>query len=736
MAHTPAPWLAVALLAAATAHAVELGPVEVGSALGEPLDARIPLRAAAGERFEAACFYLSHPDLGAGRRLTLALERSARGSALRLRSAAPFDLPAVTLGVRVACPGREAQPIREVALLVDPRSRVSSPVGAAMPPITASIRAPEGATLASIARTIHPREGEARAAYVDALVSANPQLGARGAEQPIATGTAVALPDLRTFRATRRAAAGGTVPLVAERRTAAPPTRGAARAPVPPVEVEAPPPPAAALAAAAPRTPEPSEGRPPTPRTQAASLPKQGMAPARAEGGFVLRLSSAPMDLSRSRGIDERRRAELRERQLILDQDDQVAALLSMKHSLRQLEARVSELQLKLAGMPASFPERPAGGGSAAPASPAAAAPMIPDRPKPAGPPRVEALASTAPSPTVTPPPQPPDRPVAETGPTAPALPAAKPPSPAVPAIRPPAHGAATMPAQAWNVMSLLREHGAWLAGLAAVLLFALAYAMWRRHRQAREDLGEPVAGDQPWAETPQPPSAGEIGEIAAPVPAPAAVARPSISSDEHLPTRLRDPDAGDLRRRYIEERFPEVASRAIRLEDTDSVVKGARLFYEDGELPRAIELLQLAIEARPGEVRLWLALFEIFRLERLPGEFAQLAQRFQEQHAGDAYWPKVRFFGREVDPGNPLYREEPVDTLETIGPREARRLAAQAGFDPIAENWLNAPMDFENEVLANDLRRALMAEAAIAEQDLLPAPRSALRNVEMFTVA
>lgn len=285
--------------------------------------------------------------------------------------------------------------------------------------------------------------------------------------------------------------------------------------------------------------------------------------------------------------------------------------------------------------------------------------------------------------------------------------------------------------------MSLLREHGAWLAGLAALLLFALAYAMWRRHRQAREDLGEPVTARQSWPEAPQPPPAGEIGEIAAPVaPAPAAVARKSISSDEHLPTRLRDPDAGDLRRRYIEERFPEVASRAIRLEDTDSVVKGARLFYEDGELPRAIELLQLAIEARPGEVRLWLALFEIFRLERLPGEFAQLAQRFQEQHAGDAYWPKVRFFGREVDPGNPLYREAPVDTLETIGPREARRLAAQAGFDPIAENWLNAPMDFENEVLANDLRRALMAEAAIAEQDLLPAPRSALRNVEMFTVA
>jgi len=58
------------------------------------------------------------------------------------------------------------------------------------------------------------------------------------------------------------------------------------------------------------------------------------------------------------------------------------------------------------------------------------------------------------------------------------------------------------------------------------------------------------------------------------------------------------------------------------------------------------------------------------------------------------------------------------------------------ATFDPIAENWLGAPMDFENEVLANDLRKAVMAEAGITDGDLLPNPMPALRNVEMFTVA
>jgi hypothetical protein len=56
--------------------------------------------------------------------------------------------------------------------------------------------------------------------------------------------------------------------------------------------------------------------------------------------------------------------------------------------------------------------------------------------------------------------------------------------------------------------------------------------------------------------------------------------------------------------------------------------------------------------------------------------------------------------------------------------------------FDPIAENWLEAPMDFENEVLANELRMKLMAQATLTEQDLQPNPMPALRNIEMFTVA
>jgi len=95
-----------------------------------------------------------------------------------------------------------------------------------------------------------------------------------------------------------------------------------------------------------------------------------------------------------------------------------------------------------------------------------------------------------------------------------------------------------------------------------------------------------------------------------------------------------------------------------------------------------------------------------------------------------------VQYFGREIDPGNELYREAPITNFETIGPAQAKKIAAAANVDPVAENWLGAPMDFENEVLANELRKGLMADAGINEPDLVPNPMPALRNIEMFNVA
>ena len=282
-------------------------------------------------------------------------------------------------------------------------------------------------------------------------------------------------------------------------------------------------------------------------------------------------------------------------------------------------------------------------------------------------------------------------------------------------------------------------RYGLW--GVAVVLIAVAALLAWglaRRRKAVFEEAEAPLEEPPPEDEqivVAEEHLAAEPAFEMEPVEEPPEPRR-ELDSDVELATRLPEANTDDLRRRYIEQRFPEIVNRTIVLDEAGSVVKGARLFYEDGAVARAVELLHFAIEHNPGEVRTWLALFEIFRLERLAGEFAELARRFKELHGKSEYWRKVQYFGREIDPGNALYQEEAINKFETIGPSQARRMAAAASFDPIAENWLNAPMDFENEVLANDLRKALMAEKRINEEDLVANPMPALRNVEMFTVA
>lgn len=734
--------LAAALVAAPAAAAIELGEARVRSSLGEPLDARIPFSVTPGESTDASCFALVRDPadgpggLGEG---ILTIERRRGEAALRVRTVAPVMSPSLTVRIRATCPGAPSSATRQFTLNVTAQpgatpAPIALPAAAPLPAVVAQLRARPDDTLEAIAATVIPHQGEARRKYLAGLKQLNPSL----AGSPIAEGTQVALPDPRTIRVTReesRVAAAPRPPGQARPATESVPSPRIARAPrepraapaKPPRELasplpktEATSPPALVAAGPSPSAEKPTPGKS-TPAKAAAKAPRT--APA-SGAPFLLKLSSSEVDLSRSRNIDDRQRAQLRERLLILDADDQVAAMLSMRHSLKQLEARVADMQLKLDAMPASL-ARAAVAPKAEPPAPAGIEPPKVEPPK-VEPPKVEAKVE-------------PPKPVAKPEP-----PKVAPPPPVAKVEPPKVEPKAAAPAKAAQRADDSFSIPDWVWWVVAATLALLAIALaWRlrRSRSAESD------------ESPAPARAAEVdgGTIkaakpATPVDEPIEVApeivRPQVGSDSVLATRLTD-NAGELRRRYIEERFPEIQNRTIVLEDPASVVKGARLFYEDGALTRAVELLQFVIEERPQEVRPWLALFEIFRIERLTGEYAHLAERFREHHGKSEHWRKVQFFGREIDPGNALYREEPLNTLETIGPREARRLAAglssvgSAGtFDPIAENWLEAPMDFENEVLANELRLKLMAQASLTEQDLQPNPMPALRNIEMFTVA
>jgi hypothetical protein len=454
-------------------------------------------------------------------------------------------------------------------------------------------------------------------------------------------------------------------------------------------------------------------------------------------GDFVLKLSASAMDLDASRGIDDKTRAKLRERLMILDADDQVSALLSLRHSVKELETQVADLRLKLSEMPASFPPP-----KPQPAPVAIEPPKVVPAPVKVEPPKVEAPKVEAPEPVKveTPKVEPPKVEPPKVEPAKVEPPKVEPPK-AEPPL--PSKAAPQSPPTEWL------DYALWALAAIFIIIAVMLALRLRRNRDAEEeeepgthDLGAPedsgLGPDTDGLDDDHIVVADELPEgmeMEVESPPPAQERRREMDADVDLPTNIPT-NTDDLRRRYIEERFPEIGKGAISLDDPDSVVKGARLFYEDGALPRAVELLQYAIERKPEELKCWLALFEIFRLESLTGEFAELATRFKELHGKSDYWPKVQYFGREIDPGNALYREAPINSFETIGPAQAKKLAAASNVDPVAENWLGAPMDFENEVLANDLRRTLMADAGINEGDLVPNPMPALRNVEMFNVA
>lgn len=681
--------LAVLAVHALPAGALGLGDLQVHSALGEPLDATIGLEVDRDAKPSPKCFSQTRvPGAGAPvlPRAAFTVESDAGAWRLRVRTRAAVREPASRLRIEVSCDGSRQAP-RDYDVLLDPR-----PAEAPSP----ALRSLPGDTVASIALAIYPKRHAVREAYIRALQAGNPALAALSPDAPIPPGTEIALPDLRRFSLSLAMAPGAAhpaAPAAAERAAAPPP---AARLDAPPKHAARPaPPPRPAPAIPAKQAPpvrvaKPAAAPAPAKREAAEPAPAEAAAPAPKPGAFRLRLSSPEIDLSRSRGIDERTRAQLREHLLVLDADDQVAALLSMRHSLKQLEGRVAELQLKLSTLPAAR-AAPAPATQASTPPPPELAPPQPEMPKPEAP---KPAASEIPKPAATA--------------------ASKPVPPQQDALR----DKSGLPAWLWAALALA------VAGAAALA--------WRLLLRRRHPAAVPAPEPEPAHST----DLDEAEAMMRPGEREAAAGhRVVASSDAQLSTSVGGTDATALRRRYIEERFPEIASGTIEPGEPDSVVKAARLFYEDGAIARAVELLQFAIEEDPAALKPWLALFEIFRLEGLTGEFAELAGRFQQHHGNDEYWRKVQFIGREIDPQNPLYREAAFNSLETIG-YPAAKAAPAVAFDPLAENWLNAPMDFTTDALAATLRAGILADAGLRDTDLVADPMPALKNVEMFNVA
>jgi len=84
--------------------------------------------------------------------------------------------------------------------------------------------------------------------------------------------------------------------------------------------------------------------------------PKASRKAANRPDGFRLRLSTGAIDLSASSKMTEAERLLLREKQLLLEADDQVATILALKNRIKQLETQLAEINLKVSTSVAQLP--------------------------------------------------------------------------------------------------------------------------------------------------------------------------------------------------------------------------------------------------------------------------------------------------------------------------------------------------------------------------------------------
>ncbi len=651
------------LIPPATAQNPVLRDIEVRSFLGEPLNLRVALAASTAPDTGATCQSIIDSDQREnalrGKDLILTMVELRDSRYLHIRGHQPFNEPVARFSIRIGCPGEPAFD-REFTVLLDPPPFIAPPVE----PVAADSRT----------RPIAPSTSTTRAK------SAKPR-----------ASTATPSP---------RAAAAVAVP-------AAPAGNASAAA-------------NATFSAAVATTKVATK---PAARTETAG---------RGEG-FTLRLSGSEMDLSRSRNMSDEQRRRLREKQLMLDADDQVAALLSLTNTVKQMEQRLNEIQLK---QTAELPIR-----------------------------------STAPA--TTPPASSTVTPVATAAPAVPAT---------TPAASPPEKSARPKASLADTITGYLTSPLA-LGGIVVALLALLASRAWSRRdgksKRIRDSVtagaqhsgaaapestrgkstgartddsafaeweNEEVGGPPSTRQTPvdaytrtvrgMPDEPTDIRE--ADVTAGHGAARTRIDTHHQIdaPVVFDDtpanyeldsntatavdflvgmdeklPEDRVRRLQYMHERYPELKSNTVSIDDADSVITAARLYYEEGNKgngrEKASELLTFAVEERPQEIRFWLAQFEIFRLENMVAEFHELAGKFHVLFSHTPAWPKVRHVGHELDPGNPLFAASGSPLL-----------AGETRFDPIAENWLDAPMDFTSDALMSDLRLALLDDHGVSRAD------------------
>ncbi|MBI2311712.1 MAG: hypothetical protein HYU77_04320 [Betaproteobacteria bacterium] len=374
--------------------AITLGELVAESRIGEPFRGQVSVTASGADRLEASCFRLAPPPIeieGPHRYLLstrFALEGTGPEYRLRMDGGSKWKEPFLQLLLQADCGTAKAS--REYTVLIDPPGMASTISPAAMPPAAflLPVSAPagtaeralgsgtelevrEGDTVSAIARAIYPDSRAMRSRLAAEIVRQNPHAFREGNADRMLAGTVIVIPDLRRLAAGAPGAQAVDGP--ARREPVEKPGTAAKRKPAPaaaaaPAREDRAKLPAAGAVAKAESMPLPPTQAEPNARTRQAD--------------FRLRLSGTDLSVSLIGKLTEEQRKFLRERQFLLDADDQMASFLALRSRVSELEKQLESMRLKMSPAVAM----------AAPAQPAPAA--LPARPHPASVPAAAPLES------------------------------------------------------------------------------------------------------------------------------------------------------------------------------------------------------------------------------------------------------------------------------------------------------------------------------------------------------
>jgi hypothetical protein len=530
-------------------------------------------------------------------------------------------------------------------------------------------------------------------------------------------------------------------------QAAAVPPPAAAPAPAPAAApARRPAPPRAAARPAAPRPTAPADAaaapieRPAPP--PAPARPKPAAKPAGGEPRLIVHIDSELKQLEANSSLTEGQREALRRTLALRGRDDeQLARLLEMQHRIASIQAEADKLKAALE-QAAGIRYTPAGGtASTAPTVPPASAAGAPTGAQPGAVSATTAAAATgatsAPGPTdaaaTTAPAAPAPAPDSSTAPTAAATPAPAPATAPVPAPRPPAEAVSTPAPRKQSWFGLPMEWFIAAAVAAIVGIVALVITLVRRRSESERNAGfgaanttaaragttdhektvmlprsplhVPTAEPEPLPTTtlPRPIPAfnpDDLDQVAPPTSEFMAPAPPT----QDIPTTVVN-EARNAGGRSLAQRYMTDTQTFDPLGDPEAVVRKARIYYlEDGDPFKAIDLLELAVAGRPGEARLWHALFAIYRREEMNKRYEMLARTYHGKFRDDEHWPTIQDLGNEIDVGNPLYQGS------------VERADAAGGISPSAQEvidrWLGVPLDFTTHLLSNELHDRLTSSA------------------------